>query len=93
MTVTEGGSAVLQCTVTAANPSAAVTWGSPTFAVLRHTNGRIQLSSIHRNQNGFYTCIAFNGVGSATTKVTSLKVYCKLLTIFLNSSIVSKPYP
>ena len=77
MTVIEGVSSVLQCNVTAANPSATVSWKSPSNAVIPHTNGRAQLSSIHRNKNGLYTCLASNGVGSATKK-TSLTVNCKL---------------
>ena len=88
MTVTEGGSAVLECNVTAANPSATVTWRSPSNAVIPHTNGRLRLPMINRNQHGSYTCWASNGVGSATSKTTSITINCKLHWFFLVSTSV-----
>ena len=89
MTVIEGGSAVLECNVTAANPSATVTWRSPTNAVIPHTNGRALLSSIKRNQNGLYTCQASNRIGSATN-TSILTVDCKFHWFFLASTFVMK---
>ena len=84
MTVTEGETVTLFCNVTAANPAANITWLNHANLPIPNTNGRTQLSSINRNQNGVYTCQASNGVGVAAFATTALTVHCKLFSLSLS---------
>ena len=74
ITVAEGESITLYCNITAANPTASITWLNPANSTMPHTKGKIQLSPINRNQNGVYTCQASNGVGMIARKTTEVFV-------------------
>ena len=73
----EGRNVVLHCNVIAANPTANVTWRSPTGFEILSVNGTILLPSVNRRQDGEYICIASNGVGLVASKAVYLTVNCK----------------
>ena len=74
-TAKEGQIVVLQCSIVAANPTPNLIWTSPTLSTIPNINGTIALSSVKRNQQGEYTCMASNRVGSVARK-TFLTVNC-----------------
>ena len=86
MIATEGESITLYCNITAANPTASITWLNQDNSPIPNTNGRIQLQSVNRNQHGVYICQASNGVGMIARKTTALTVNCMFHICLLDFS-------
>lgn len=78
--VVEGGTAVLECKVTDANPNTGITWTwfkSSNNASVYHGGPTYTLSNIKRNKTGFYNCIAINSAGTSVPVSRYVNVQCK----------------
>lgn len=79
--VVEGGTAVLKCEVTDANPDTNITWRwfkSSNNASVYHGGSTYTISNIKRNKTGFYNCVAINSAGTSVPVSTYVNVQCKL---------------
>lgn len=78
--VVEGANLTLQCTVTAANPKANMTW----YKVTANSNTTLSFGenltflNIQRSDVGKYHCVVENGIGQAAiSRIGTLEVQCK----------------
>ena len=71
----ETGNVSIECTASG-NPSPVVTIISPNGMNVSHRMGRTELNNVHRNQSGFYTCRAKNGIQSPDNASMELIVAC-----------------
>ena len=55
-----------------------------------YLDGTLRLKNVRRDEIHFYTCYAFNGVGSPASKLLVLEVLCKFLSLvfsYLNEAM------
>ena len=77
----EGETVKLTCFVWVANPAPEITWTDPHNKTLPHSNGKVVLPKVKREQGGTYTCKAFNGIGKPIVLSRLLSVYCKSMLL------------
>uniref|UniRef100_A0A8W8NFL9 Hemicentin-1 n=1 Tax=Magallana gigas TaxID=29159 RepID=A0A8W8NFL9_MAGGI len=73
--VTEGQAAILECRVTAANPSSNITWQwykTDRPGTMIHNGPTLRIPNIQRNRSGSYSCTASNSVG--TSEVVDINI-------------------
>ena len=102
VTVTEGDTAVLTCTVTG-DPSPVISWYHSGTQLAGETQTSLTLEGVEREEEGMYECVASNQVGddraTITLVVQSKSSHRNFLsfsfstsyTIFFHSSLSSLP--
>ena len=71
----ETSSFFVECTANS-NPAAAYSWTKKAGSLVSSTSV-LSISSVNRNQNGTYTCIATNNAGLTVSKSLTLDVHCE----------------
>lgn len=83
--VTEGQAAILECRVTAANPSSNITWQwykTDRPGTMIHNGPTLRIPNIQRNRSGSYSCTASNSVGTSEVVDINIDVQCELYLQF-----------
>lgn len=78
--VTEGNSALLECSLVAANPSTSIKWKwfrAENYNVVLYTESTYTISDVQRNMSGPYSCTASNSVGTSEAVTVNVDVECK----------------
>ena len=93
-TVIEGFNLILECHASG-NPVPNITWtkdGTVWSGLLSIDTSSfpitvesvLNISSVHRSDNGIYQCVAQNGVGNQVTNQATITVWCKYIMVYIN---------